>query len=60
MILQKGASLDSVTKTGETILHGGVCGNNPEVVQFLLQSGKYDELFNLDVHCLKYITYRKL
>ncbi|XP_041364259.1 ankyrin repeat domain-containing protein 50-like [Gigantopelta aegis] len=39
MLLKEGASLDSITKTGETILHGGVCGNSPEVVEFLLKSG---------------------
>ena len=45
--LTKDVDLTVRTKSGETILHGGIYGNRPAVVDLLIQAGMY---MNLDIN----------
>jgi ankyrin repeat protein len=38
-LLSKGVDLTVKTKTGDTILHGGVHSNKPEIVKALIEAG---------------------
>ena len=38
--LKQNVDLTVTTSTGDTILHGGVHGNHPEIVEMLIKAGK--------------------
>ena len=43
-LLSRDVDLTVTTVTGDTILHGGVHGNQPEIVDKLIKSGKFESL----------------
>ena len=40
-LLSQGVDLTVTTCTGDTVLHGGVHGNKPEVVDILIKAGMW-------------------